>query len=394
MKKVMLVFGTRPEAIKMCPLVKEFQKHTEEFKTIVCVTGQHREMLDQVLKIFDVKPDIDLNIMKQGQDLTDVTVRILNGMRDVFKECKPDVVLVHGDTTTSTAAALAAFYAQIPVGHVEAGLRTHNIYSPWPEEMNRQITGRIATYNFSPTPLSEKNLKEEKAQGNIYVTGNTVIDALHMVVDKLKSDEALAKEQEQVLLEAGYDVTRLSGGKKLVLITGHRRENFGDGFIRMVTAMKDLSEKYPEVDFVYPMHLNPNVRKPIHEVFGEDLTRPNFFFIEPLQYLEFVHLMSKAHIVLTDSGGIQEEAPGLGKPVLVMRDTTERPEALASGTVHLVGTDYDKIVNEVSTLLEDAKAYEKMSKAVNPYGDGKACQRITDILAGKDIDRYEVVNAC
>ena len=388
MKKVMLVFGTRPEAIKMCPLVKEFQKHTEEFKTIVCVTGQHREMLDQVLKIFDVKPDIDLNIMKQGQDLTDVTVRILNGMRDVFKECKPDVVLVHGDTTTSTAAALAAFYAQIPVGHVEAGLRTHNIYSPWPEEMNRQITGRIATYNFSPTPLSEKNLQDEKAQGNIYVTGNTVIDALHMVVDKLKSDEALAKEQDKVLLEAGYDVTRLSDGKKLVLITGHRRENFGDGFIRMVTAMKDLSEKYPEVDFVYPMHLNPNVRKPIHEVFGEDLTRPNFFFIEPLQYLEFVHLMSKANIVLTDSGGIQEEAPGLGKPVLVMRDTTERPEALASGTVHLVGTDYDKIVNEVSTLLEDTAAYEKMSKAVNPYGDGKACNRIVRILNGEQIERY------
>lgn len=388
MKTVMLVFGTRPEAIKMCPLVKEFQKHIEEFETIVCVTGQHREMLDQVLKIFDVKPDIDLNIMKQGQDLTDVTVRILNGMRDVFKECKPDVVLVHGDTTTSTAAALAAFYAQIPVGHVEAGLRTHNIYSPWPEEMNRQITGRIATYNFSPTPLSEKNLQEEKAQGNIYVTGNTVIDALHMVVDKLKSDEALAKEQDKVLLEAGYDVTRLSDGKKLVLITGHRRENFGDGFIRMVTAMKDLSEKYPEVDFVYPMHLNPNVRKPIHEVFGEDLTRPNFFFIEPLQYLEFVHLMSKANIVLTDSGGIQEEAPGLGKPVLVMRDTTERPEALASGTVHLVGTDYDKIVNEVSTLLEDTAAYEKMSKAVNPYGDGKACNRIVRILNGEQIERY------
>ena len=387
-KKVMLVFGTHPEAIKMCPLVKEFQKHTEEFETIVCVTGQHREMLDQVLKIFDVKPDIDLNIMKQGQDLTDVTVRILNGMRDVFKECKPDVVLVHGDTTTSTAAALAAFYAQIPVGHVEAGLRTHNIYSPWPEEMNRQITGRIATYNFSPTPLSEKNLQEEKAQGNIYVTGNTVIDALHMVVDKLKSDEALAKEQDQVLLEAGYDVTRLSDGKKLVLITGHRRENFGDGFIRMVTAMKDLSEKYPEVDFVYPMHLNPNVRKPIHEVFGEDLTRPNFFFIEPLQYLEFVHLMSKANIVLTDSGGIQEEAPGLGKPVLVMRDTTERPEALASGTVHLVGTDYAKIVNEVSSLLEDSAAYEKMSKAVNPYGDGKACNRIVRILNGEQVERY------
>ena len=390
MKIIMLVFGTRPEAIKMCPLVKEFQKRTEEFKTIVCVTGQHREMLDQVLKIFDVKPDIDLNIMKQGQDLTDVTVRILNGMRDVFKECKPDVVLVHGDTTTSTAAALAAFYAQIPVGHVEAGLRTHNIYSPWPEEMNRQITGRIATYNFSPTPLSEKNLQEEKAHGNIYVTGNTVIDALHMVVDKLKNDIILAEEQNKVLLDAGYDVVRLANGKKLVLITGHRRENFGDGFIRMVTAMKDLSEKYTDVDFVYPMHLNPNVRKPIHEVFGEDLTRPNFFFIEPLQYLEFVHLMNKANIVLTDSGGIQEEAPGLGKPVLVMRDTTERPEALASGTVHLVGTDYEKIVNEVSTLLDDTSAYEAMSKAVNPYGDGEACRRIADILAGKETDRYGI----
>ena len=376
----MLVFGTRPEAIKMSPLVKEFQKRSDEFETIVCVTGQHREMLDQVLKIFEVTPDIDLNIMKQGQDLTDVTVRILNGMRDVFKECRPDIVLVHGDTTTSTAAALAAFYAQIPVGHVEAGLRTHNIYSPWPEEMNRQVTGRIATYNFAPTPLSEKNLIEEKAMGKIYVTGNTVIDALHYVVNKLKDDESIAKEQDAVLLNAGYDVTRLADGKKLVLITGHRRENFGDGFIRMVTAMKDLSEKYPEVDFVYPMHLNPNVRKPIHEVFGEDLTRPNFFFIEPLQYLEFVHLMSKSTIVLTDSGGIQEEAPGLGKPVLVMRDTTERPEALESGTVHLVGTDYDKIMNEVSTLLEDAEAYAKMSQAVNPYGDGLACGRIVDAL--------------
>ena len=380
MKKVMLVFGTRPEAIKMCPLVKEFQKRVDEFETIVCVTGQHREMLDQVLKIFEVTPDIDLNIMKQGQDLTDVTVRILNGMRDVFKECRPDVVLVHGDTTTSTAAALAAFYAQIPVGHVEAGLRTHNIYSPWPEEMNRQVTGRIATYNFSPTPLSEKNLIEEKAMGKIFVTGNTVIDALHYVVNKLKNDETITMEQDAVLLNAGYDVTRLVDGKKLVLITGHRRENFGDGFIRMVTAMKDLSEKYPGVDFVYPMHLNPNVRKPIHEVFGEDLTRPNFFFIEPLQYLEFVHLMSKATIVLTDSGGIQEEAPGLGKPVLVMRDTTERPEALESGTVHLVGTDYDKIMNEVSTLLEDAEAYAKMSQAVNPYGDGMACLRIANAL--------------
>ena len=378
MKKIMLVFGTRPEAIKMCPLVKEFQKRTDEFETIVCVTGQHREMLDQVLKIFEVTPDIDLNIMKQGQDLTDVTVRILTGMRDVFKECRPDVVLVHGDTTTSTAAALAAFYAQIPVGHVEAGLRTHNIYSPWPEEMNRQVTGRIAAYNFAPTPLSEKNLIEEKAMGKIYVTGNTVIDALHLVVNKLKTDAELAKEQDAILLHAGYDVTRLADGKKLVLITGHRRENFGDGFIRMVTAMKDLSEKYPEVDFVYPMHLNPNVRKSIHEVFGEDLTRPNFFFIEPLQYLEFVHLMSKSTIVLTDSGGIQEEAPGLGKPVLVMRDTTERPEALEAGTVKLVGTDYNKIVSEVSALLDDAAYYDTMSKAVNPYGDGLACSRIAN----------------
>ena len=380
MKKVMLVFGTRPEAIKMCPLVKEFQKRADEFETIVCVTGQHREMLDQVLKIFEVTPDIDLNIMKQGQDLTDVTVRILTGMRDVFKECRPDVVLVHGDTTTSTAAAMAAFYAQIPVGHVEAGLRTHNIYSPWPEEMNRQVTGRISTFNFAPTPLSEKNLIEEKAMGQIYVTGNTVIDALHLVVNKLKTDAELAKEQDAILLNAGYDVTRLADGKKLVLITGHRRENFGDGFIRMVTAMKDLSEKYPEVDFVYPMHLNPNVRKPIHEVFGEDLTRPNFFFIEPLQYLEFVHLMSKSTIVLTDSGGIQEEAPGLGKPVLVMRDTTERPEALEAGTVKLVGTDYDKIVSEVSALLDDAAYYDTMSKAVNPYGDGLACGRISNAL--------------
>ena len=397
MKKIMLVFGTRPEAIKMCPLVKEFQKHPEDFETIVCVTGQHREMLDQVLTIFDVKPDFDLNIMKQGQDLYDVTARVLTGMRDVFKECKPDVVLVHGDTTTSTAAALAAFYQQIPVGHVEAGLRTHNIYSPWPEEMNRQITGRIATYNFAPTPLSEQNLLSEQAHGQIFVTGNTVIDALHMVVDKLKNDPKLAAEQEEVLRVAGYDVSRLSvrseGSvcpKKLVLITGHRRENFGDGFISMVTAMKDLSEKYPDVDFVYPMHLNPNVRKPIHEVFGEDLTRPNFFFIEPLQYLEFVYLMEKSTVVLTDSGGIQEEAPGLGKPVLVMRDTTERPEALKSGTVHLVGTNHDLIVNEVSTLLDDPVAYEKMSKAVNPYGDGKACLRIVRALNGEAVDRYEV----
>ena len=397
-KKVMLVFGTRPEAIKMCPLVKELQKRPDEFETIVCVTGQHREMLDQVLRIFDVTPDYDLNIMKQGQDLTDVTARVLTGMRDVFSSIRPDIVLVHGDTTTSMASALAAFYAQIPVGHVEAGLRTHNLYSPWPEEMNRQVTGRISAYNFSPTPLAESNLQAEKALGSIYVTGNTVIDALHMVVSRMQSDAELAAEQDLVLAKAGYDVKRLmcdegagaATGRRLVLITGHRRENFGDGFIRMVTAMKDLSEKYTDVDFVYPMHLNPNVRKPIHEVFGEDLTRPNFFFIEPLQYLEFVHLMSKAHIVLTDSGGIQEEAPGLGKPVLVMRDTTERPEALASGTVHLVGTDYDKIVSEVSTLLDDAHAYAAMSQAVNPYGDGQACRRIADILSGKPTDRYEV----
>ena len=386
----MLVFGTRPEAIKMCPLVKEFQKRTDVFNTIVCVTGQHREMLDQVLNIFDVKPDFDMNIMRQGQDLTDVTVRILTGMRDIFKTCKPDVVLVHGDTTTSTVASLAAFYAQIPVGHVEAGLRTHNIYSPWPEEMNRQITGRIAKYHFSPTLLSKKNLIEERVYGDIYITGNTVIDALHMVVDKLKNDKNLSLEKEKKLFNAGYDVSRLNNDKKLVLITGHRRENFGSGFIRMVTAMKDLSEKYKDVDFVYPMHLNPNVRKSIHEVFGENLKRPNFFFIEPLQYIEFVYLMEKSTIVLTDSGGIQEEAPALGKPVLVMRDTTERPEALAYGTVHLVGTDYDKIISEVSMLLEDIDAYNKMSKAVNPYGDGNACNRIIRILNDENVDQYKV----
>ena len=377
----MLVFGTRPEAIKMCPLVKEFQKHPSDFKTIVCVTGQHREMLDQVLKIFEVNPDYDLNIMKQGQDLYDVTARVLTGIRDVLKEVHPDVVLVHGDTTTSTAAALAAFYQQIPVGHVEAGLRTHNIYSPWPEEMNRQITGRIATYNFAPTPLSKQNLENENSHGKIFVTGNTVIDALHMVVDKLNNNAELATAQDKVLSDAGYDVTRLSLGKKLVLITGHRRENFGEGFINMVTAMKDLSEKYPDVDFVYPMHLNPNVRKPIHEVFGEDLSvYHNFFFIEPLQYLEFVYLMEKSTIVLTDSGGIQEEAPGLGKPVLVMRNTTERPEALEAGTVKLVGTDHDLILREVSLLIEDKAYYDKMSYAVNPYGDGLASKRIIEAL--------------
>ena len=382
MKKIMLVFGTRPEAIKMAPLVKEFQKQPEQVETVVCVTGQHREMLDQVLRIFDIHPDYDLNIMKQGQDLYDVTAHVLTGLRDVLKEVKPDVVLVHGDTTTSTASALAAFYQQILVAHIEAGLRTHNIYSPWPEEMNRLLTGRLATYHFSPTPLSRNNLiKESVDDRNIIVTGNTVIDALYWVVDKIKNDKVLDSELVKVLVKAGYDVNRLNGCKKLVLITGHRRENFGDGFIHMCTAIKDLTRKYPDVDFVYPMHLNPNVRKPIHEVFGEDLSGlGNMFFIEPLEYLSFVYLMEKSTIVLTDSGGIQEEAPGLGKPVLVMRDTTERPEALDAGTVKLVGTDYDRIVNEVSVLIDDKVAYEKMSKAVNPYGDGLACKRIVNAL--------------
>lgn len=382
MKKIMLVFGTRPEAIKMAPLVKEFQKHPETFNTIVCVTGQHRQMLDQVLQLFEITPDYDLDIMKQGQDLYDVTSRVLLGMRDVLKEVLPNVVLVHGDTTTSTAAALAAFYQQIPVGHVEAGLRTHNIYSPWPEEMNRQITGRIATYNFAPTPLSKANLlREAVAEESISVTGNTVIDALYWVVNKIKEDKVLNDELKTLLAKAGYDVTRLDNGKKLVLITGHRRENFGDGFINMCNAIKELTLKYPDVDFVYPMHLNPNVRKPIHEVFGEDLSNlGNMFFIEPLEYLSFVYLMEKSNIVLTDSGGIQEEAPGLGKPVLVMRDTTERPEALEAGTVKLVGTDYNKIVNEVSLLLEDQEHYNNMSKAVNPYGDGLACSRIVNVM--------------
>lgn len=382
MKTVMLVFGTRPEAIKMAPLVKAFQAASDSFRTLVCVTGQHREMLDQVLHIFDIQPDYDLNIMKQGQDLYDVTSRVLLGLREVLKEARPDIVLVHGDTTTSTAAALAAFYAQIPVGHVEAGLRTHNIYSPWPEEMNRQLTGRMATWHFAPTPLSRQNLLAENvAESQITVTGNTVIDALYWVVDKIKHDATLAQQLDAELQRAGYDVQRLADGRKLVLITGHRRENFGDGFIHMCTAIKDLTQRYPQVDFVYPMHLNPNVRKPIHEVFGQDLTGlGNMFFIEPLEYLSFVHLMEKSHIVLTDSGGIQEEAPGLGKPVLVMRDTTERPEALTAGTVKLVGTDYDKIVSAVSTLLDDEAAYQAMSRAVNPYGDGKACGRIVETL--------------
>lgn len=378
MKTVMLIFGTRPEAIKMCPLVKEFQKHPDQVRTIVCVTGQHREMLDQVLQIFDVTPHYDLNIMKQGQDLYDVTSRVLLGLRDVFQQERPDIVFVHGDTTTSTAAALAAFYQQIPVAHVEAGLRTHNIYSPWPEEMNRQITSRIAAYNFAPTPLSRKNLLQENVcDETISVTGNTVIDALYMVVNKIKNDQVLGEQLANNILQAGYDVARLKGGKKMILITGHRRENFGDGFIHMCTAIKDLTQKYPDVDFIYPMHLNPNVRKPIHEVFGEDLSSfTNMFFIEPLEYLNFVYLMEKCTIVLTDSGGIQEEAPGLGKPVLVMRDTTERPEAVDAGTVKLVGTNYQMIISNVCELLDNQKHYDAMSKAINPYGDGHACERI------------------
>ena len=385
MKKILLVFGTRPEAIKMAPLVKEFQKQSNDFEVLVCVTGQHREMLDQVLLLFDIKPDYDLNIMKQGQDLYDVTARVLVGMRDVLKDCCPDIVLVHGDTTTSVTAALAAYYQQIPVGHIEAGLRTHNIYSPWPEEMNRQLTGRITTYHFAPTLLSKQNLLDEGIKDNfITVTGNTVIDALYMIVDKIKKDKELDTKLQKRLTESGYDASRLDNGRKLILITGHRRENFGDGFISICKAIKTLTKNYPNIDYVYPMHLNPNVRRPIHDVFGEDLSNlGNMFFIEPLEYLSFVYLMEKSTIILTDSGGVQEEAPGLGKPVLVMRDTTERPEALEAGTVKLVGTDYDKIVCELSELIENQSSYEKMSRAINPYGDGKSCERIISFLNSK-----------
>ena len=386
-KRVMLVFGTRPEAIKVAPLVKAFQKHTERFETIVCVTGQHREMLDQVLHLFEIVPDYDLNIMKDGQDLYDITARVLLGMRDVIKEVQPDVVFVHGDTTTSMASALAAFYQQIPVAHIEAGLRTHDIYSPWPEEMNRQITGRIATYNFAPTPLSKENLLNEGVkEETITVTGNTVIDALYLVVDKIKQDTSLSGQLQEQLKKAGYDTTRLNNGRKLVLITGHRRENFGDGFVNMCNAIKTLTEKYPEVNFVYPMHLNPNVRKPIREIFSDEAVsginggERNIFFIEPLEYLPFVYLMEQSTLVLTDSGGIQEEAPGLGKPVLVMRDTTERPEAVDAGTVKLVGTNYDLIVSEVSRLLDDPAYYNAMAQANNPYGDGQACERIIEFV--------------
>ncbi len=386
----MLVFGTRPEAIKVAPLVKEFQKHTDRFETIVCVTGQHREMLDQVLHLFDIKPDYDLNIMKQGQDLYDVTARVLTGLRDVYSESKPDVVFVHGDTTTSMAAALAAFYQQIPVAHIEAGLRTHNIYSPWPEEMNRQITSRISVYNLAPTALGKENLlKEGVDESTITITGNTVIDALYLVLDKIKSDKSLQSEIKATLINSGLpgemveDFTSpLPNKRKLVLITGHRRENFGDGFINMCNAIKTLTEKYPEVDFIYPMHLNPNVRKPIKEIFGESVIN-NIHFIEPLEYLPFVYLMNQSTLVLTDSGGIQEEAPGLGKPVLVMRDTTERPEAVEAGTVKLVGTNYDLIVSETSRLLDDEEYYNTMSQANNPYGDGQACERIIEFIGDK-----------
>ena len=383
MKKIMMVFGTRPEAIKMAPLVKEFEKYPDEFQTVVCVTGQHREMLDQVLKLFQIIPDYNLKIMKQGQDLYDVTSRVLVGMREVLKTSRPDCVLVHGDTTTSMASALAAFYQQTPVGHVEAGLRTHNIYSPWPEEMNRQITGRIAAYHFAPTELGKKNLMNEGvASEKIFVTGNTVIDSLQQVVEKIISSEAIRNELNRILLLTGYNITRLKQGKRLILITGHRRENFGEGFLNICRAIRDLNLKYPAVDFVYPMHLNPNVRKPIREIFSDN-SPDNMFFIEPLDYLPFVYLMNKSYLVLTDSGGIQEEAPGLGKPVLVMRDTTERPEAIEAGTVRLVGTSYDGICHQVSALLEDRKHYEQMSRAANPYGDGVACARIVHILKGK-----------
>lgn len=382
MKTVLLVFGTRPEAIKMAPLVKTLAARTADFRTIVCVTGQHRSMLDQVLDVFGIRPDYDLDIMKPGQDLYDVTARVLIGMRGVLDSVRPDLVLVHGDTTTSTAAALAAFYRQVPVGHVEAGLRTHNVMSPWPEEMNRQITGRIASLHFAPTSLGRDNLLAEGVDGDsIVVTGNTVIDALRMVVGRIGSDAALAASLDAELAAAGYDCSRLEAGRRMVLVTGHRRENFGAGFISICNALKTLAGRFPDVDFVYPMHLNPNVRRPIAEVFCDGKAAPNMFFIEPLEYLGFVRLMSRAHVVLTDSGGIQEEAPGLGKPVLVMRDTTERPEALGAGTVRLVGTDYDRIVGEMSTLLTDAVAYAAMSKAVNPYGDGHACPRIADAIA-------------
>lgn len=385
-KKILIVFGTRPEAIKMAPLVIKLQENKDKFETDVCVTGQHREMLDQVLSLFEIHPQFDLNIMKKGQDLYDVTASVLLGMKDVLLQSKPDIVLVHGDTSTSTAVALAAFYQQIPVGHVEAGLRTFQMYSPWPEEVNRQLTARLTSFHFAPTPLSKENLLIENiSENSISVTGNTVIDALHLVVDKIKNNSNnLQGGLKAKLLSLGYDVSRLqkNSGRKLVLITGHRRENFGDGFLNICKAIKTLSEKFPSVDFVYPMHLNPNVRGPIHEIFGQD-QKSNLFFIEPLEYLPFIYLMEQSYFILTDSGGIQEEAPGLGKPVLVMRETTERPEAVDAGTVKLVGTDSEKLVSIASVLLTDLEVYNRMSGAVNPYGDGKASDRIIKILGNE-----------
>lgn len=380
MKKIMLVFGTRPEAIKMAPLVKELQKYPNQYQTIVCVTGQHRQMLDQVLSLFEITPDYDLNIMKQGQDLYDVTSRILLGMRDILNECCPDLLLVHGDTATSTAAALSAFYKQIPVGHVEAGLRTYDIYSPWPEELNRQLTGRISTLHFAPTETSRQNLLNEKVvDDNITVTGNTVIDALYTVVNRIESDHDLEKSLADHIRALGYDVNRLDGSRRLVLVTGHRRENFGDGFLNICNALKTLALKYPDVDFLYPMHLNPNVRRPIETIFGNE-SMSNVFFIEPLDYIYFVYMMKMSYIILTDSGGIQEEAPSLGKPVLVMREVTERPEALEAGTIRLVGTNQELIVNETSKFLDDEEYYSANKKIANPYGDGTACSKIIKFI--------------
>jgi UDP-N-acetylglucosamine 2-epimerase (non-hydrolysing) len=375
-KRVLIVFGTRPEAIKMAPVVLEFAKHKESCETRVCITAQHREMLDQVLSIFEIKPDYDLNIMQAGQDLYDITSRVILGMRDVLSDFKPDVVLVHGDTTTSASAALASFYKQIPVAHIEAGLRTGNIYAPWPEEMNRMITRCLTTYNFAPTEWAKKNLlKENVREENIIVTGNTVIDALYIVIDKIKKDISLQKELVTFIESKGYQI---KPEKKLFLITGHRRENFGEGFINICGAIKEIAIKYPHMDLLYPVHLNPNVQKPVYEILNGIR---NVFLIDPIEYLPFVFLMEKSHIILTDSGGIQEEAPSLGKPVLVMRDTTERPEAVEAGTVKLVGTNMEKIINEVVRLMEDKEYYSAMARAHNPYGDGKAAERIVKILS-------------
>ena len=379
MKKILIVFGTRPEAIKMAPLVNELKKYPNNFETLVCVTGQHRQMLDQVLSLFEIEPDYDLNIMQANQDLYDITSRILLGMRDILKKERPDVVFVHGDTTTSTASALAAFYQQIPVAHIEAGLRTGNIYSPWPEEMNRLLTGRLATYHFAPTTRASNNLLNENiSKEHIFITGNTVIDALHWVINKIENNTEIELQIQSQIKQLGYDTQRLNQEKKLVLITGHRRENFGDGFLNICHAIKEMADKYSDIDFIYPVHLNPNVRKPVMDVLGNKSSNNNIFLIEPLDYLPFVYLMSKSYLLLTDSGGIQEEAPSLGKPVLVMRDTTERPEAVEAGTVLLVGTDKNKIKNTVSELIDNKQKYTLMSRTENPYGDGLSSKRIVE----------------